>query len=89
LCSQIKELTAKGILPMAQQGKEDVDKELSFQEQMDRMPLLMGQAAGAISDVQPAQQIMEEMVAGAIAVLRSTNEMFVTVDDVANAAARL
>jgi hypothetical protein len=26
---------------MMQQAKEDEDKELSFQEQMDRMPLLM------------------------------------------------
>ena len=32
---------------------------------------------------------MDEMVAGAIATLKGTNDMFVTVDDVANAAARL
>ena len=40
---------------------------------MDAMPLLMGQAAGAIDDVQPAKQIMSEMVNGAIEILRGVN----------------
>lgn len=83
----IRELTGKGILPMAKQAEEDEGKELSFQEQMDRLPLLMGQAAGAIDSVLPAKEIMEEMVATAISTLRGTTEMFVTVG--AEAQARL
>jgi len=38
-------------------------------------PLLIGQAAGAISEVQPAAQIMSEMVSGAIASLRGATHM--------------
>jgi NAD(P)H-dependent flavin oxidoreductase YrpB (nitropropane dioxygenase family) len=83
----IRELTGKGILPMAKQAEEDEGKELSFQEQMDRLPLLMGQAAGAIPSVLPAKEIMEEMVATAIATLRGSTETFVTVG--AEAQARL
>ena len=83
--AEIRELTAKGILPMAKQREEDADKELNFQEQMDRLPLLMGQGAGAIDSVLPAKDIMEEMVTTAIAILRATTEKFVTVDVIAEA----
>lgn len=86
---EIRELTGKGILPMMQQGKEDAEKDgdLSFSEQMDRMPLLMGQAAGAITEVQSAKEIMDEMISGAISTLRETTASFVAVDE--NASARL
>ena len=57
----IRALTAKGILPMAKQAEEDKEAggELDFEAQMDRMPLLMGQASGAIEEIQTAQEIME------------------------------
>jgi NAD(P)H-dependent flavin oxidoreductase YrpB (nitropropane dioxygenase family) len=83
--NEIRELTGKGILPMAKQAEEDAEKELDFQAQMDRLPLLMGQAAGAIEGVLPAKDIMEEMVSTAIATLRETTEKFVEVDAVATA----
>ena len=83
--NEIRELTGKGILPMAKQAEEDEGKDLSFQEQMDRLPLLMGQSAGAIDAVLPAKDIMEEMVSTAIATLRETTEKFVEVDAVAQA----
>lgn len=67
---KIKELTSQGILPvywdMDQQQKEG--KEMSIAQVA---PLLTGQAAGAISDIKPAAEIVHEMVAGAIASLRS------------------
>ena len=83
--AEIRELTAKGVLPMAKQREEDEGKEMSFQDQMDRLPLLMGQGAGAIDSVLSAKDIMEEMVSTAIAVMRSTTEKFVTIDVVAEA----
>jgi len=67
---EIKELTSKGKLPvyfdMEQRKKAGKDELTIGQVQ----PLLMGAAAGAISEVQPAAQIMSEMVSGAIASLR-------------------
>ena len=83
--AEIRELTAKGVLPMAKQREEDEGKELSFQDQMGRLPLLMGQGAGAIDSVLSAKDIMEEMVSTAIAIMRSTTEKFVTIDVVAEA----
>ena len=42
--AEIRELTAKGVLPMAKQREEDEGKEMSFQDQMDRLPLLKARA---------------------------------------------
>jgi len=39
---------------------------LSVREQRERGVYLTGQCAGAITDVKPAKEIIEEMVAGAI-----------------------
>ena len=86
----IRALTAKGILPMAKQAEEDKEAggELDFEAQMDRMPLLMGQASGAIEEIQTAQEIMESMMALCIATMRGGVES-VVVEDVAEASARL
>jgi hypothetical protein len=83
--AEIRELTAKGVLPMAKQREEDEGKEMSFQDQMDRRPRLRGPGAGAMGSVLSAKDIMEEMVSSAIAILRSTTEKFVTIDVVAEA----
>lgn len=67
--TQIKELTNKGVLPVywdLDNAKKE-GKEVSIAA---TQPLLMGQAAGAIDDVKPAKDIVEEMVAGAITALR-------------------
>lgn len=69
--AEIKELTSQGKIPVywdmetrKQRGKE----ELSVAQVQ---PLLIGAAAGAISDVKPAAAIIDEMVSGAIASLRT------------------
>jgi len=72
--AEIKELTSQGILPMEKFGQEleKAGKELSFQERMEATPMLMGQCAGAIDEVQPAAVIMDNMVSEAIAVMRAS-----------------
>jgi len=76
---EIKELTSKGILPVYhdQAQQEKSGEEVDFKTRMDMMPLLMGQAAGAVNDIKPAAEIMEEMVTGAIATIRATQSKFV------------
>ena len=58
---KIKELTDKGVVPLAQDMENDVDVEI---------PFLMGQVAAIIKDVKPARQIVEDMVREAVAQLR-------------------
>lgn len=67
---EIKELTGKGVLPAQHDlaSKQDTDEEIDM---VEFLPLLMGQAAGATHEILPAKQIVEEMVADAIAVLRT------------------
>jgi NAD(P)H-dependent flavin oxidoreductase YrpB (nitropropane dioxygenase family) len=58
----IRALTAKGVVPMMkdmEDEREDVD-----------IPFLMGQVAGVIGEIKPAREIVDEMVAGAVAMLR-------------------
>jgi len=69
---EIRELTSKGVIPVM----HDIEQasasgvETTPQQTLAYRPLLMGQAAGAISDIKPAQDIINEMVADAIAALR-------------------
>jgi len=70
--NEIRELTGKGILPAAWQAEQDEKDgvEHDFNATMDRInPMLMGQAAGAITEVLPAKDIMEEMMATCIEVM--------------------
>ncbi len=69
---EIKKLTGRGKLPY-QQDIDDMKKSgetFSFEDQVDAMPLLMGQVAGAIRDIKPAKDIIDEMVGDAIKILR-------------------
>ena len=59
--SKVKELTDKGIVPMAY----DIEKD----NEVD-MPFLMGQVAAIIKDVKPAKEIVEDMVAEAVTMLK-------------------
>lgn len=88
---EIKALTGKGIIPAVQEQQANLKskKELSFKETMDRVPLLMGQAAGAITEVLPAKQIMEEMVDTCIAIFRRETGKVTVVADSATASASL
>lgn len=58
---EIRELTGKGIVPLAKDMDEGVDVDI---------PFLMGQVAAVIQDVKPARQILEDMVREAVAMLR-------------------
>jgi len=58
---KIRELTDKGIVPMAYDLEQEVDID---------MPFLMGQVAAIIQDVKPARQIVDDMVAQAVEMLR-------------------
>jgi len=77
---EIKELTEKGVVPI-QNEIETVEKRiksgemqmLSASQMMERRPWLMGQCAGAISDIKPAKQIIDEMVREAIETLQGVS----------------
>jgi len=58
---KIKELTDKGIVPLAQDMENDVDVD---------PPFLMGQVAAIIKDVKPAKDIVHDMVREAVAQLK-------------------
>ncbi len=74
---EIKELTAKGIIPVNHDIEERSAKgeEVSPKDVAAFRPLLMGQAAGAITDVKPAKEIIEEMINGAIEALQHSTSL--------------
>jgi NAD(P)H-dependent flavin oxidoreductase YrpB (nitropropane dioxygenase family) len=61
---KIQELCSKGIVPL----EHDMDQGNDFD-----LPHLMGQVAGAIKKVQPAGEIVDEMVAEAVDMLKLAN----------------
>ena len=63
-------------------------KEIPFKTQMDMMPLLMGQAAGAIDSILPAAEIIDGMMTGAIDILKGLQTQIVQ-EVAAEAQARL
>ena len=65
--AEMRELLDKGVLPYkADVNKYKDPKPEDLKKMMTYMPLLMGSAAGAIKDVKPAKEIIDEMVAGAV-----------------------
>jgi len=75
----IKELTAKGIIPVIQdiEQRSARGEEVSPKDMAAHRPLLMGQAAGAITDIKPAKEIMEDMMRGAIEAITQSGAMIV------------
>jgi len=73
---EIQELTSKGIIPIDYDLEQVTKKgiELTPEQARDTRPLLMGQAAGAINDIKPAQQIILEMVSEAIEILQKNSK---------------
>jgi len=63
---EIKELTSQGVIP----ALHDFDQKPPAFAAAQR-PLLMGQVAGAINDIKPAKEIIDEMVAGAVHALQT------------------
>jgi NAD(P)H-dependent flavin oxidoreductase YrpB (nitropropane dioxygenase family) len=60
---KIKEWTDKGIIPYEKDVQDGV-------EEADR-PFLMGQVSGVIDEIKPAGEIVDEMVNGAVEMIRS------------------
>lgn len=75
---EIKELTSKGVLPN-EHHREKLGDAIDMKQRMAMTPMLMGQAAGAITSVIPAKEIMDEMVSGAIAIMRKNVSSVITV----------
>jgi len=71
---EIKELTSKGVLPVA----HDVEERTSRGDSIDPAqianyrPLLMGQAAAAVFEIKPAADIVNEMMHEAVEALRTS-----------------
>jgi len=70
-----KALRDEGVLPVYHDFQEKTKKgeEITFQERMMAMPLLMGSVAGAVNEIKPAVEIVNEMVSQAIEILRTNN----------------
>jgi len=74
---EIKKLTSQGIVPViwdhekrAREGKEaSGEGNENFEE--EGRALLMGQVAGAINNVLPAAEVMDEMVSTAVSIIKS------------------
>eukprot|EP00808_Paulinella_micropora_P028497 g72277.t1 len=74
--SEIAALVSQGEIPF----KKDMEEKMARKEEFsvaEAMPLLMGQAAGAIHEILPARQIVEDMVRDCISVLRANAKMIV------------
>jgi len=50
---------------------EKSGKEVDFETRMNMTPLLMGQCAGAVKEIQPAAVIIDSMVKECIQILRA------------------
>lgn len=74
---EIKTLCDQGLVPAQHtlKQKAEAGETISLSKVF---PLLMGQAAGPISSIQPAKIIVQEMVATAIATLRSNHALVVS-----------
>jgi len=73
---EIRELSSKGTIPVTWDS-ERVSREGIEVDAAQYRPLLMGQAAGAIQDVKPAAQIINEMVSQAIQIMSANNRKIV------------
>lgn len=72
---QIKDLTSRGIVPVYHDMNEleAQGKSLAPDELVEITPLLMGQVSGAINDIKPAQEIVDDMVNLAVKSLKELN----------------
>lgn len=70
---KIKELTSNGIIPYidVQNQRKKNNEKVNAMTMIQERPWLMGQVAGCIKEVLPAKTIMDDMINGAIAALRT------------------
>ena len=66
---EIRELTSKGIIPHENELKEKPEISLATR------PWLSGSVAGLIKDIKPAQEIVDEIVGGAVDVLTRNSKL--------------
>jgi len=74
---EIRELTGKGILPAIadMEKKKESGEDWSFKDQLNMTPLLMGKCAGAVNEIKPAKEIMDEMVSTAVQIMKANSAM--------------
>merc|ERR1712146_49763 len=75
----IKKMTSKGQIPVIHEMEQAIKKgeDIPIKKKMEMMPMLIGSVAGAIEDIKPAAEIMDEMVGTAIKVLRELQNTIV------------
>ena len=73
--AEIKDLTRKGKIPVYadMEARVAAGEEIDIKTRLGAQPLLMGQAAGAVTTVQPAKEIIDDMMSGAVRCLRDAN----------------
>ena len=67
--AEIKELTSKGIVPYEEDLKKKPEISLATR------PWLSGSVAGLIKDIKTAQEIVDEMVGGAVDILTRNSKL--------------
>jgi NAD(P)H-dependent flavin oxidoreductase YrpB (nitropropane dioxygenase family) len=73
---EIKELTAKGIIPVEHDiEKLDSEDKLDDETMDSARPFLMGKVAAVVNEKKPAKQIVDEMVAEAVVQLKKGQTM--------------
>lgn len=74
--SEIRELTSKGVIPV-EHDVERLEKEDKLDEETldNARPWLMGKVAAVVNDKKPAKDIVDEMVADAIEMLKKGEQM--------------
>jgi len=74
-----QQLLQQGVVPVQKDIDDAAEGKLSPKVDANAVaegrPLLMGQVAGAIDDIKPAKQIIDEMMEGAIRVIRQNNAL--------------
>jgi NAD(P)H-dependent flavin oxidoreductase YrpB (nitropropane dioxygenase family) len=73
--NDIQRLASEGTLPWIQAAEEmkTGDERKDMRMQIEYMPMLMGQCSGAITSVEPAAKIIDDMVNGAVDCLRAAH----------------
>lgn len=73
---EIKKLVSKGVIPVVYDiEKREKDGTIDEDTEMNARPYLMGQVAAAIKDVQPAKQIIDEMMSEAVKQIKRSNSL--------------
>jgi hypothetical protein len=75
--NEIKELTAKGKIPV-EHDMEEMGDDIDDDTLDNARPFLMGKAAAVVNERKPAKQIIDEMVSEAVQCLRTGNSYIVS-----------